>query len=56
MDRDFVTRPLYTNNKIIDNLIPMGKEQRELLRELLIVDKGLGKSSLAILAIDTVIR
>lgn len=44
VDRDFVTRPLYTGNKIIDNLIPIGQGQRELL----IGDNGLGKSSLAI--------
>ncbi|AWN72389.1 F0F1 ATP synthase subunit alpha [Legionella anisa] len=42
--RDFVNRPLYTGNKIIDNLIPIGKGQRELL----IGDNGVGKSSLAI--------
>lgn len=44
IERDFVTRPLYTGNKILDNLIPIGKGQRELL----IGDNGLGKSSLAI--------
>ena len=44
VDRDFVTRPLYTGNIILDNLIPIGKGQRELL----IGDNGLGKSSLAI--------
>lgn len=44
IERDFVTRPLYTGNKILDNLIPLGKGQRELL----IGDNGLGKSSLAI--------
>lgn len=44
IDRDFVTRPLYTGNKILDNLIPIGKGQRELL----IGDNGLGKSSLAL--------
>ena len=44
IDRDFVTQPLYTGNKILDNLIPIGKGQRELL----IGDNGLGKSSLAI--------
>lgn len=42
--RDFVGQPLYTGNKILDNLIPIGKGQRELL----IGDNGLGKSSLAI--------
>jgi F-type H+/Na+-transporting ATPase subunit alpha len=40
--RDFVNRPFYTGNKIIDNLIPIGKGQRELI----IGDNGLGKSSL----------
>ncbi|WP_392536689.1 F0F1 ATP synthase subunit alpha [Legionella sp. 227] len=44
IQRDFVSRPFYTGNKIIDNLIPMGKGQRELI----IGDNGLGKSSLAI--------
>lgn len=42
--RDFVRRPLYTGNKILDNLIPIGKGQRELI----VGDNGLGKSSLAI--------
>lgn len=42
--RDFVTRSLYTGSKILDNLIPIGKGQRELI----IGDNGLGKSSLAI--------
>jgi F-type H+/Na+-transporting ATPase subunit alpha len=41
--RDFVSQPLYTGNKILDNLIPIGKGQRELI----IGDNGLGKSSLA---------
>ena len=44
INRDFVTQPLYTGNKILDNLIPIGKGQRELF----IGDNGLGKSSLAI--------
>lgn len=42
--RDFVQRPLYTGNKIIDTLIPIGKGQRQLI----IGDEGLGRSSLAI--------
>lgn len=42
--RDFVNRPLFTGNKVIDTLIPIGKGQRQLL----IGDNGLGKSSLAI--------
>lgn len=47
--RDFVNEPLYTGNKIVDTLIPIGKGQRQLL----IGDNGLGKSALAI---DTVIN
>jgi F-type H+-transporting ATPase subunit alpha len=47
--RDFVNAPLYTGNKIVDTLVPIGKGQRQLL----IGDNGLGKSSLAI---DTVIN
>jgi F-type H+-transporting ATPase subunit alpha len=47
--RDFVKKPLYTGNKIIDTLIPIGKGQRQLF----IGDNGTGKSSLAI---DTVIN
>lgn len=45
--RDFVKRPLYTGNKIIDTLIPIGKGQRQLV----IGDNGLGKSSLALDAV-----
>lgn len=44
IDRDFVNKPLYTGNKIIDNLVPIGKGQRQLI----IGDNGLGKSSLAL--------
>ena len=47
--REFVKEPLYTGNKIVDALIPIGKGQRQLL----IGDNGLGKSSLAM---DTVIN
>lgn len=47
--RDFVNEPLFTGNKIVDNLFPIGKGQRQLL----IGDNGLGKSSFAI---DTVIN
>lgn len=47
--RDFVDRPLYTGNKIIDTVIPIGKGQRQLI----IGDNGVGKSSLAL---DTVIN
>jgi F-type H+-transporting ATPase subunit alpha len=49
IDRDPVTRPLYTGNTIIDTLLPIGRGQRELL----IGDDGTGKSSLAL---DTVIH
>jgi F-type H+/Na+-transporting ATPase subunit alpha len=45
--RDFVKDPLYTGNKIIDTLIPIGKGQRQLI----IGDNGLGKSALAIDAV-----
>ncbi len=47
--REFVNEPLYTGNRIVDTLIPIGKGQRQLL----IGDNGLGKSSFAI---DTVIN
>jgi len=47
--RDFVSRPLYTGNRIVDTLIPIGKGQRQLV----IGDGGLGKSSLVI---DTILR
>lgn len=47
--RDFVDQPLYTGNKVVDALIPIGKGQRQLV----IGDNGLGKSSFAI---DTVIN
>jgi F-type H+-transporting ATPase subunit alpha len=47
--REFVNEPLYTGNKIVDTLIPIGKGQRQLI----IGDNGLGKSSFAI---DTVIN
>ncbi len=47
--RDFVAQPLYTGNKIIDTMIPIGKGQRQLI----IGDNGSGKSTLAI---DTVIN
>jgi F-type H+-transporting ATPase subunit alpha len=43
-ERDFVNNPLYTGNKILDALIPIGKGQRQLI----IGDNGLGKSSLAL--------
>lgn len=47
MERDPVSRPLYTGNTIIDTLLPMGRGQRELL----IGDDGTGKSALALDAI-----
>ena len=45
--RDFVNSPLYTGNKIIDTVIPIGKGQRQLI----IGDNGVGKSSLALDAV-----
>lgn len=42
--RDFVAQPVYTGNKIVDTLIPIGKGQRQLI----IGDNGCGKSTLAI--------
>lgn len=47
--RAFVERPLYTGNKIVDTMIPIGRGQRQLI----IGDSGVGKSSLAM---DTVIH
>ena len=47
--REFVNQPLYTGNKIVDTLIPIGRGQRQLV----IGDNGLGKSSFAV---DTVIN
>lgn len=49
IDRDFVNEPLYTGNKIVDAMIPIGKGQRELL----IGDNGLGKTTFAL---DTIIN
>ncbi|BBP46905.1 ATP synthase subunit alpha 1 [Thiosulfatimonas sediminis] len=49
IERAAVNQPLYTGNKIIDTLVPIGKGQRQLL----IGDEGLGRSTLAI---DTVIN
>ena len=45
--RDFVAQPMYTGNKIVDTLIPIGKGQRQLI----IGDNGTGKSTLAIDAV-----
>ncbi len=47
VQRDFVHDPLYTGNKIVDTLIPIGKGQRQLL----IGDDGVGKSALALDAV-----
>ena len=47
--RDRVKKPLYSGNKVVDTLIPIGKGQRQLI----IGDNGLGKSALAV---DTVIH
>lgn len=47
--RDYVQQPLYTGNKVIDTLVPIGKGQRQLI----IGDEGLGRSALAL---DTVIN
>jgi F-type H+-transporting ATPase subunit alpha len=44
LERDFVGEPLYTGNKIVDTMIPIGKGQRQLL----IGDDGVGKSALAL--------
>lgn len=49
IERDFVNQPLYTGSKMIDTLIPIGKGQRQLI----IGDKGLGRSAIAI---DTVVN
>ncbi|MCW8855305.1 MAG: F0F1 ATP synthase subunit alpha [Gammaproteobacteria bacterium] len=47
--RDDVHQPLYTGNKVIDTLIPIGKGQRQLI----VGDEGLGRSALAL---DTIIN
>jgi F-type H+-transporting ATPase subunit alpha len=49
IERDFVSEPLYTGNKIVDAMIPIGKGQRQLV----VGDDGLGKSAFAL---DTVIN
>jgi F-type H+-transporting ATPase subunit alpha len=48
-ERDAVRRPLYSGNKVIDTMIPIGKGQRQLI----VGDNGLGKSALAL---DTVLN
>ena len=45
--RERVNEPLYTGNKIVDTLIPVGKGQRQLL----VGDNGLGKSAFAMDAV-----
>ncbi len=45
--RRFVSEPLFTGIKIIDGLIPIGRGQRQLI----VGDKGLGRSALAIDAV-----
>ncbi len=47
MERDAVSRPLYTGNTVIDTLLPIGRGQRELL----IGDDGTGKSAIALDAV-----
>ncbi|SIO11721.1 F0F1 ATP synthase subunit alpha [Halodesulfovibrio marinisediminis] len=49
VSRDFVHSPLYSGNKIIDTMVPIGKGQRQLL----IGDEGLGRSTIAL---DTLIN
>lgn len=49
VERDFVNEPLYTGSKIIDTLVPIGRGQRQLI----IGDRGLGRSAIAI---DTVVN
>jgi len=47
--RDFVHEPLFTGIKIIDSMIPIGRGQRQLI----VGDKGLGRSSIGI---DTILN
>ncbi len=46
-DRDDVHKPLYTGNIVVDTMLPVGRGQRQLL----IGDRGLGKTSLALDAV-----
>jgi len=48
-DRDFVSCPLYTGNKIADSIIPIGHGQRQLL----IGDNNTGKTTFAL---DTILH
>ena len=47
IQRDFVNEPLFTGIKIVDTLIPIGRGQRQLI----LGDKGLGRSAIAIDAV-----
>ena len=47
IQRDFVNEPLFTGIKIVDTLIPIGRGQRQLI----VGDKGLGRSAIAIDAV-----
>jgi F-type H+/Na+-transporting ATPase subunit alpha len=47
VERDFVNAPLYTGNRIVDALIPIGRGQRQLI----IGDNGVGKTALALDAV-----
>jgi F-type H+/Na+-transporting ATPase subunit alpha len=47
VERDFVNAPLYTGNRIVDALIPIGRGQRQLV----IGDNGVGKTALALDAV-----
>lgn len=47
IERDFVQSPLYTGNKILDTMIPIGRGQRQLV----VGDEGLGRSALALDAV-----
>lgn len=44
VNRDYVSRPLHTGNRIVDTMIPIGRGQRQLF----IGDNGLGKTTLAL--------
>lgn len=44
VQRNFVSRPLITGNKIVDSMIPIGQGQRQLI----LGDAGTGKSTLAL--------
>ncbi len=47
VERHFIHRPLYTGNKIVDAMIPIGRGQRQLI----LGDNGVGKSTLALDAV-----